>query len=180
MPERNWHVIFTFTGQEEKLTKFIEQRLKGINYELLIPRRERYERKNGKMEVVAKTLFPGYVFIKLIMTHKIFYTIRNIPRPTKILGISEDGIKIISDEEMKPILDLTDDQGVIRILKGIAVGSKVQIIDGAFKGYHGIVKEINKRQKAVKIELCMFNTCYKFILGIDIVKPVEEDKARIG
>ena len=68
--EKNWFVLHTLTGQENKAQKSIEARVKLERMEeyvgkCVIPTERVTEKKNGKKRTITKKMFPGYVLCGL-------------------------------------------------------------------------------------------------------------------
>jgi len=69
---RQWFVIHTLSGQEQKVKESIEKRLKAeemgeyIN-EVLVPMEKVAEVRSGKKTVSTRKLHPGYVYIDLAL-----------------------------------------------------------------------------------------------------------------
>src|SRR6185369_16262147 len=67
-----WFVIHTLSGQEQKVKDSIEKRLKAEEMgeyikEVLVPIERVAEVRNGKKSVTTRKLYPGYVFINMIL-----------------------------------------------------------------------------------------------------------------
>src|SRR3569832_1005289 len=86
-----WFVIHTLSGQEQKVKDSIEKRLKAeekaefIN-EVLVPMEKVAEVRSGKKTVSTRKLYPGFVFIDMILLdennriiEKPLYFIRDTP-----------------------------------------------------------------------------------------------------
>ena len=70
--EKNWFVLHTLTGQENKAQKSIEARVKLERMEdyigrCEIPTEKVSEKKNGKKRTITKKFFPGYVLAELAL-----------------------------------------------------------------------------------------------------------------
>src|SRR5690349_24095713 len=116
-----WFVIHTLSGQEQKVKESIEKRLKAEEMgeyikEVLVPMEKVAEVRGGKKTVTTRKLYPGYVFIDMILLddskrliEKPWYFMRDTPgiigfvggeRPTPAATDEIDSIKAqISDLE---------------------------------------------------------------------------------
>ena len=70
--EKNWFVLHTLTGQENKAQKSIEARVKLERMDeyvgkCVIPTERVTEKKNGKKRTITKKFFPGYVLCELAL-----------------------------------------------------------------------------------------------------------------
>ena len=71
--ERNYYVIHTYSGYEEKVADNLRQRIDSMGmedriFEVIVPKEKAIEIKNGKRKTVEKRIFPGYVLVDMILT----------------------------------------------------------------------------------------------------------------
>src|SRR6187397_3508790 len=91
MAQSKWFVLHTLSGQEQKVKESIEKRIKPeemaefIN-EVLVPMEKVAEVRSGKKTVTTRKLYPGYVFVDMILlddnkriVEKPWYFIRDTP-----------------------------------------------------------------------------------------------------
>ena len=69
---KQWFVLHTLTGQENKAQKSIEARVKLERMEefigrCVIPTERVTEKKDGKKRTITKKFFPGYVLAELAL-----------------------------------------------------------------------------------------------------------------
>src|ERR1035437_7254442 len=67
-----WFVMHTLSGQEQKVKESIEERIKPEEVgdfvkEVLVPMEKVVEVRNQKKTVSTRTLWPGYVFIDMVL-----------------------------------------------------------------------------------------------------------------
>src|SRR5213075_1296044 len=67
-----WFVIHTLSGQEQKVKESIEKRIKTDEMgefikEVLVPMEKVVEVRNQKKTVLTRKLWPGYVFIDMVL-----------------------------------------------------------------------------------------------------------------
>ena len=67
-----WFVIHTLSGQEQKVKESIEKRIKPEEMgeyikEVLVPMEKVVEVRNQKKTVSTRKLWPGYVFIDMVL-----------------------------------------------------------------------------------------------------------------
>ena len=103
-----------------------------------------------------KKYFPGYVLIKSEMDNSIYHMIKNIKRVSGFLG--SKGIPVqVSDKEIEKILGQIKD-GVAQPKSGIeySVGEKVQVVDGPFASFSGMVEDIDEEKSRLKVSVSIF------------------------
>ncbi|WAA09445.1 transcription termination/antitermination protein NusG [Fervidibacillus albus] len=160
--EKNWYVVHTYSGYENKVKANLEKRVETMGmqdkiFRVIVPEEEETDVKNGKKKVVKKKVFPGYVLVELIMTDDSWYVVRNTPGVTGFVGSAGSGSKPtpLLDEEVQALLKRMgiDEQ---RIDIDLEIGESVQVKDGPFQNFSGIVEDFDKLKGKVKVLVNMF------------------------
>ena len=92
----------------------------------------------------------GYVLIKMIVTEQTWYIVRNTRGVTGFVGSGTDPIPLTDEEIRKMGFEISE------INVDYDINDSIEIIDGPFKEYVGIVQEINKEKRKVKVLVSMF------------------------
>jgi transcriptional antiterminator NusG len=90
------------------------------------------------------------------MDNNIYHMIKNIKRVTGFLG--SKGVPVpVSDNEIEKILGQIKD-GVAQPKSSIeyVIGEKVQVIDGPFASFNGMVEEIDEEKSRLKVSVSIF------------------------
>lgn len=160
---KEWYVIHTYSGYENKVKANIESRVASMGMEenifrVIVPEEEVTEVKDGKAKVTIEKTFPGYVLIEMIMSDEAWYIVRNTPGVTGFIGSHGAGSKPspLFPEEVEELLGKLgmDIRQVVDI--HVEVGDAVIIIDGAFNGMGGKVLEIDREKQKLKVSIEMF------------------------
>jgi transcriptional antiterminator NusG len=157
--KNNWYVIHTYSGYEDRVAENLRQRIETMHmhdtiFDIIVPKENQIEIKNGKRRVVERRIFPGYVLVQMNVTEDSWYVVRNTPNVTGFVGsgttpipMSEDEIRHIQKrmgvEEPKFMIDFT-------------VGETVNIVDGPFRGFDGMINEIDESKGKIKVLVNMF------------------------
>ena len=157
----SWYIVQAYSGFEKKVVESIKEELKRHKLEanldqLLIPTHQVTEVKKGKRTKKEKKYFPGYVLIKSEMDNNIYHMIKNIKRVSGFLGTK--GIPVpVSDKEVEKILGQIKD-GVAQPKSGVDynVGEKVQVVDGPFASFTGMIEEIDEEKARLKVSVSIF------------------------
>lgn len=177
---KKWYVIYTKTGEEIRVKKFIDLLIDKNKIKTLIPRRLITERKNKQLKKKMKYLFPGYLFVKTDMCNELYYEILNIPYFLKFLKDDLEPTEVYEDE-IRIILNLMGDSELIGYSTGVKVGSKIRIVDGPLKGYEGLIEKINKRKERAKVRLSISGNANFVDLGLHIIENIsEEDSSNLS
>jgi len=157
--QKRWYVVHTYTGHENKVKKNIEKRIETTGMEdkifrILVPTEKKVSKRGGKEKVVDKRIFPGYVLVEMILDDNAWYVVRNTPGVT---GFVRSGTKPLplQPEEVDNILEGTNvNKSEIQV--DFEEGDKVEVTDGPFEEFIGIVQEIHPQQGKAKVSVSMF------------------------
>ena len=157
-----WYVVHTYSGYENKVKTDLEKTIKNREledyfFDIIVPMEEQIEIKEGKRKTNLRKVFPSYVLVKMIVTEKTWYIVRNTPGVTGFIGSSGKGAKPtpLLPQEIDRILA---DMGMSRIdaKSELAVGDKVNIVDGPFKGMMGSVDTIDLENNRLNVLIDLF------------------------
>src|SRR5699024_4364177 len=154
--EKNWYVIHTYSGYENKVRTNLEKRVETMGMEdkifrVLVPEEEETEIKNGKKKVVKKKFFPGYVLAEMIMTHDSRYVVRKRPGVTGFVGSSGQGAKptALLPEEVETLLkQMGMSDPVVQI--DFELKENVRVTDGPFTDFTGTIEDIDTDRQKIK------------------------------
>ena len=158
---KNWYIIQSHSSFENKVAQLIRDEAKKAKIsdkieEIIIPTHDITEVKRGKRVQRKKKYLPGYVLIKSEMNNNIYHMIKNIKKVSGFLG--SKGVPVpVSDKEIEKILGQIKD-GVAQPKSGIeySVGEKVQVIDGPFASFNGLVEDVDEDRSRLKVSVSIF------------------------
>jgi transcriptional antiterminator NusG len=156
--DRRWYVIQTFTGQEDKVKQAIGQtieteNLKNYVFQVLVPTEDTVEIKGGKRYEKIRKMFPGYVFLEMILDERSWYLIRQTTGVARFIGTKVTPTPV-SDKEMARVLKQLGKEEKLEI--NFERGEVVRVISGPFRGYTGTVDEINAEKEKLKVLINIF------------------------
>jgi len=174
--KKEWFVLQTLTGQENKVQKSVTARIGQCAMEeyigqCLIPTEKVTETRNGKKHTVNRKVFPGYVLIEMalyedakdsetgkrVVVERTWQFLRETPgvigswlmqRPTPLKQSEVDAILSTKPAQAadKPRPKIT-----------FNVDETVKITDGAFMGLMGQVSMVDPDKGKLKVEVNVFN-----------------------
>ncbi len=157
--EKQWYVIHTYAGYENKVKANLEKRVESMNMEenifrVVVPMENEVVIKGGKRKVTPRKVYPGYVLVEMYLNDVSWYVVRNTPGVTGFVGTGAKPVPLHADEAEK-ILKL---MGYMenRVKVNFAEGEQVRIIDGPFEDFAGEVKEIDTDKGKMKVSVSMF------------------------
>ena len=157
--ERKWYVIQAMTGQEDrvKLALDLTIKSKGLKdkvFQVLVPTEEIIEIKGGKRLEKVKKMFPGYVFLEMILDEESWYQIRQTPGVARFIGTKVRPTPVSGKEMQRVLKQLGKEEKLLEIT--FEKGEGVRIISGPFRGYTGTVDEVNAEKGKLKILINIF------------------------
>ena len=154
--EPRWYVVHTYSGYENKVKTDLEKVIKNREleeyfFDIIVPMEEQIEIKDGKRKTNLKKVFPGYVLVKMIVTEKTWYIVRNTRGVTGFVGSGTDPIPL-TDEEIRNM----GFEELTQVNVDYNVNDSVKVLVGPLKDFIGTVTEINKEKHKVKVLVSMF------------------------
>lgn len=162
MDGKQWYVVNTYSGHENKVKEKLEMRINSMNmqdniFRVIVPEQKEVEVKDGVTKEKFKKMFPGYVLIEMTMSDEAWYVVRNTPGVTGFIGSSGKGAKPVPllPGEIDRILS---NMGMSRLDLGneLKIGEKVKIIDGPFKTMIGKIQDMDIENQQLKILIDLF------------------------
>ena len=158
---KNWYIVQSHSSFENKVAQLIKEEADKAKIsekieEIVVPTHDVTEVKRGKRVQRKKKYFPGYVLIKTEMDDNIYHMIKVIKKVSGFLG--SKGVPVpVSDKEIEKILGQMKD-GVAQPKSTIdySVGEKVQVVDGPFASFSGLIEDIDEEKLRVKVSVSIF------------------------
>jgi len=156
-----WYVVTTYSGYENKVKQALKERIRQHKMEdrfgeVLIPSESvTLHGKDGKSRVRAKTTFPGYVFVEMLMSEEAWHVVKETPKVTGFIGNQRP-------QEVKPphIEDLRKGitEGAVKPKprQQFQEGDEVRVIVGAFANFSGTVQEVKPDKQKLKVMVSIF------------------------
>ncbi len=159
---KRWYVVNTYAGHENRVKDNLERRIKTMGMEdnlfkIVVAEETEIDFKNGKKIEKTRNLFPGYIFVEMIMSDDAWYQVRNTPGVTGFIGSSGGGVKPlpVAEEEIEAILrklGLSEQ----KIVVNFGVGDRVRILSGPFTNVEGTIESMNDDNEVATVLTIMF------------------------
>lgn len=177
---KEWYVVNTYAGHENKVKENLEKRVETMGlqdalFRIVVAEEKTIEYKNGKEVEKVHNLFPGYLFVEMIMTDDAWYVVRNTPGVTGFIGSSGGGAKPfpVAEEEIDSILrklGISDKKVNI----DFGVGDTVKILSGPFANLEGKVVELDKDEQIAVVNTVLFGRETPTEISFSDLKKEEE------
>lgn len=161
MSKSRWYIIHAYSGFENKVAaaikeQAVQQGLDALVDEVIVPTEEVIEVRKGKKVTSEKKFFPGYVLIKMVLTDDTYHLANSHAKVTGFLG-PQGKPSPISDAEAARILNQVE-EGVERPRPNIVyeIGEEVQVTDGPFSSFNGVVEDVDEDRARLKVSVSIF------------------------
>lgn len=156
---RNWFVVHSYSGYENKVKKNLEHRIASLDmqhkiFEVVVPTEEEIELKDGQRRKVERRIFPGYILVDMIMDEDSWYVVRNTPGVTGFVGSIRKPTPLRQRDVNKILKRMRAETP--RVTVSFRPGQKVRIADGPFEDFVGTVDEIYPEKGKVRILVSFF------------------------
>ena len=172
---RDWYVVHTYSGFENKVAEAIRQRAKIFGQEeaisqVVIPTEEVVEVRKGQKRITPQKFFPGYVLVEMEMTDDTWHLVKNTAKVTGFVGGTATKPTPISEREVQNILHQIQ-EGVEKPRPKVLfeMGEAVRVKDGPFTDFHGNVEDVNYEKSKLRVSVTIFGRS----------TPVELDFAQV-
>lgn len=167
-----WYVVHTYTGHEnrvkDKIQMMIDNEQNQDIVDVTVPIEEYVDTSNNKNKIKQRKLFPGYVMVKMNITNRSWYIIRNTAGVTGFVGPDSKPIALTPSEVRK--FGIREPKVVIDI--DIQKGEMIRIIAGAFEQFEGEVIEVDHKKQTLKASVDMFGRQTPVDLNFEDVEKI--------
>lgn len=171
---KRWYVVQVYPGYEETVRLDILRRIHadGLEHlfgEILVPSakvKHLFETIENQKD---QNLFPGYLLVEMEMVPEAMQLVLAVPRAYKFLGglqpmpVSKREIDRIKEQVSGSIT-----VGAERVT--IAVGSEVEIMEGPFAGFMGVVEKVDTENEKLTVMVSIFGRMTPVELGFHQIK----------
>lgn len=173
-----WYTLKVISGKEAKIKQMIEQyQLSEWQEEewgsdikdILLYTEKVYQIKGNKKTIKERNKYPGYLIVEIAQRDKnkdgsatgihddLRDALNNLPNVMYFLG--RENPTPLKEEEVKKIvgkMDESEEEGAI--FEALPEkGEIVKVTDGAFEGFNGVIDEVYKDKKKVRVIVKIFD-----------------------
>lgn len=156
-----WYIARTVTGQENKVSQAIKERITNLKLgeyfsRVLVPEETVVTNAGGKKRTIKKKFFPGYVLIKMIMNDRTWHLVKNTDKVSGFVGGTTNNPSPITDSEAEYMLGQVEG-GVKkpRASFSFVEGDSVKVTEGPFATFVGTVEAVSEKGK-LKVNVSIF------------------------
>jgi len=175
--EKEWYVVNTYSGHENKVKEKLEMRastmgLEDYIFRVVVPEQTEIElTKDGKEKEKVKKMFPGYILVEMVMTDEAWFIVRNTPGVTGFIGSSGKGAKPFPLTPME-VDKILGSMGMSRLEIGnnLNIDDSIKVINGPFANMYGKVKSIDMENQRLEVSLDLFGQETVVELGLNEIE----------
>ncbi|MEK7692823.1 MAG: transcription termination/antitermination NusG family protein, partial [Chloroflexota bacterium] len=133
---RQWYVIHTYSGYENKVKTNLEHRIqtmdaKDLIFQVVIPTEDEIEIRDGQRRTIARKIFPGYVLTQMIElkeddveSSRAWFVVRNTPGVTGFVGSGTRPVPLEPPEVKRILRQMRVEAPKVKV--GFEVGQNVR------------------------------------------------------
>lgn len=158
--EKKWYTLHVYSSMEKSVKKALEDRIARSELaesfgEVLLPIERVQEVRNGRRYTSERRMYPGYVFLEMVMNEATWHLVNSTPRVIEFLGnnnpvpLSDDEVAAIKAimgegaEKPRPKIEFT-------------IGEEIRVKNGAFKDFNGRVEAVDYDKSRLQVFVSIF------------------------
>jgi transcriptional antiterminator NusG len=159
--EKNWYVIHTYSGYENKVKTALEERIKQFGKEeyfaeIVVPTENLVEMIRGERKTTSRKFFPGYVLINMAMNNETWHIVKSTPKVTGFIGGGNEPIPIPEKQATDILHQIKEGKLKPKPKVSFEKGDSVSITDGPFANFNGFVEEVKPEKGRLKVLVSIF------------------------
>ncbi len=156
-----WYSISVLSNYEKRVAENIKEAVGQNSLEdeieqVLVPTEEVLEIRKGKKVQSERRFMPGYVLVRMRMTDKSYHLIKDTNRVTGFLGQQGKPMPLSDSEVARLLNQVEEGTEKPRALISFETGESVNVTDGPFEGFSGLVEEVDETNNRLKVSVSIF------------------------
>lgn len=158
---KRWYVVQAYSGYEDKVQVALRENAERAGLaeqfgQIMVPREEVVEMKNGQKVTSQRKFFPGYVLVEMEMNDDTWHVVNSTPQVSGFLGSSGKPRPMPQSEV--DALTRQIEEGVERPKPKVLfdIGDAVRVIDGPFASFNGVVEEVMADKGKLRVSVSIF------------------------
>ncbi len=158
---KRWYSVSVLSNFEKKVAESIreavaKQGLEEEIYQVLVPTEEVIEVRKGKKVQVERRFMPGYILVEMEMTDRAYHLVNDTNRVMGFLGPQGKPAPLRNDEVARLLNQVEEGIDKPRSTISFDVGEQVDVIDGPFEGFTGMVEDVDEGNERLKVTVSIF------------------------
>lgn len=170
---KRWYVVQVYAGYEESVKEDVERSIQEKDLQesfgqVLVPS-AKMKQFFDATETKDEQLFPGYILVEMEVMPETIRLVTQSPRALRFLG-GKDPIPLSKKEVDKVIAQVKGDVVITSDKRGFLAGGEVDIQEGPFAGFVGIIEKVDDENEKLTVMVSIFGRMTPVELGFNQVK----------
>jgi transcriptional antiterminator NusG len=157
-----WYVLRVASGQEDRVRRGLESRVKARALEtriprILVPTETVTEMRGNSKRTIKRKIYPGYVIVEMEMEEGTWSLVRETPGVGDFIGSHGRPEPMAQEEVQKRLGQVSKDTEKPKVKIEFSKGDAVKIKEGPFENYDGVIEEVDPQQGNVTVIITVFN-----------------------
>ena len=171
---KRWYVVQVFAGYENAVKADLEKHIEDSDLkesfgEVLIPSAKMKSFFESVDEAKDQQLFPGYILVEMELTPETYRFVLESPRAFRFLG-GKNPMPLSKKEIEKVVSQMKGEVIVSSEKEGFVVGAEVDISEGPFAGFVGVIDKIDYEGEKLTVMVSIFGRMTPVELSFNQVK----------
>ncbi|MCI0652139.1 MAG: transcription termination/antitermination protein NusG, partial [Planctomycetes bacterium] len=156
-----WYVLRVQSGREDSIANNLRKKLtltqKGhLVRDIVVPKQNLTEIKEGKKRVKKQKLYPGYIFLEAMLEDELWFLIRDTSGIGDFVGTGAKPLPMPAAEvsKLRNIMEEKEEAPAVKI--DLIKNDAVKIKEGPFENFDGTVEEVNPAKGIVRVMVTIF------------------------
>jgi len=156
-----WYVVHTYSGFEQKAKKALEDKVKSLGREdlipeVLVPSENVVEMKKGVKKTSSRKIFPGYILVRMELNEESWHIVKAVPKVTGFVGGSKKPAGVPDEEVGRITRQISERTLKPKPKVSFEKGESVRVVDGPFTNFNGMVDEVKPEKGKLKVLVSIF------------------------
>lgn len=170
---KRWYVVQVYAGYEELIKadiskRIVEKNLQDSFGEVLVPS-AKIKGFFDSADAEDQQLFPGYILVEAEITPEVFRLVVGSPRVLRFLG-GKEPIPLPKKEIERVLSQIKGEVLVSTERDEFVVGGEVDISEGPFSGFVGIIDRVDQESEKLTVMVSIFGRMTPVELSFSQVK----------
>ena len=164
-----WYVLRVASNKEDQVRESLDRKVRIETLgdrigRILVPTAKEKRMKAGKVKVLERKLYPGYVFVEMAtepdgsISDNVWFVVKETMGVGDFIG-SDGKPTSMKDHDVEMMLvavSKEDEDASIQGIKEFHKGDKVKIKEGSFQSFEGYVDSLDESKGIVTVLLTIF------------------------
>jgi transcriptional antiterminator NusG len=166
---KQWYVVHTYSGHEQKAMQSLLERAKAMGREalfdeVLIPEETVVEMVKGSKRTSKRKYFPGYILVRMELTDETWHIVRGTPKITGFVGDDKHPAPISEEEVARMTQQIKEGAAKPKPKIMFEQGENVRVVNGPFANFSGYIDEVMPEKEKLKVMVQVFGRATPVVL----------------